>query len=382
MTSSNGNGTPRSAVADDVDRQRALAARFYIDDAVLAEEKERLFFRTWQYACHISELASPGDYVAAEILGQNVLVVRDQRGDINGYHNVCPHRGHKLAEGMGNKRAFVCPYHQWTFSLDGSLRGMRSSPSSQPIDNRALCLKPVRVDSILGFVFFNLDPDAEPIAEFWPGLEEQVLAACPDVLSYTLSSSASALHSVDVKANWKIQVDNFLECYHCGLGHLSFSDILDVPNQRQSLYKNFSYAFIPSSGKAENLAHPIDLEHDVTDLHFWHLFPNLGFGQFAGPGNFSLSQWIPIGPHRAYRRVIQLDVAELTDPGMLARRERRTVWARDVLQPEDIGFIESAHQGMSQRGFEHGWYMIDPENEEISEVMLRHFHETYLEHMG
>ena len=120
------------------------------------------------------------------------------------------------------------------------------------------------------------------------------------------------------------------------------------------------------------------------DLRFWYLFPNIGLAQFAGPGNLSLSQWVPIGPNRACRKIAQLDVAEPTDSGMLARREKRTIWARDVLQPEDMAFIESVHQGMSQRCFcfERGWYMIDPENEEVSEVMVRHFHETYLAHMG
>ena len=125
-----------------------------------------------------------------------------------------------------------------------------------------------------------------------------------------------------------------------------------------------------------------DPEYDGMDLHFWYLFPNIGLAQFAGPGNLSLSQWLPVGPNRAYRKIVQLDLAEPTDPGMLERREKRMVWARDVLQPEDMAFIESVHQGMSQLCFEHGWYMIDPENEEISEVMVRHFHETYLAHMG
>ncbi len=118
------------------------------------------------------------------------------------------------------------------------------------------------------------------------------------------------------------------------------------------------------------------------DLHFWHLFPNMGLARFAGPGNLSLSQWFPLGPNRAWRKIVQLDVAEPTDPDMLARQEKRTVRARDVLQPEDMAFIESVHEGMSQRCFEHGWYMIDSEHEEVSEVMVRHFHDPYLAHMG
>ena len=104
---------------------RALHAEYYVSEDVFAEERERLFFKSWQYACHISELDQPGDYVTTDILGQNVLVLRDQTGDIRAYYNVCPHRGHKLAEGAGQKGVIVCPYHHWSFSLDGSLRSMR-----------------------------------------------------------------------------------------------------------------------------------------------------------------------------------------------------------------------------------------------------------------
>ena len=115
----------------------------------------------------------------------------------------------------------------------------------------------MRVDRLLGFVFVNLDPAAEPIADFWPGLEEQILATGPDLTSYTLSDSVSALHPVDLQANWKLHIDNFLECYHCRIGHESFADMLDIAAQEQVLHKNYSYVFIPSSGKAEKQSLPV-----------------------------------------------------------------------------------------------------------------------------
>ena len=365
-----------------VDRLRALPAHYYTDPTILEQEKERLFFKSWQYACHASELDAPGAYVTTDILGQNVFVVRDNDGEIRAFCNVCMHRGHKLLEGKGTKKVIVCPYHQWSYSLDGKLLGNRQTPSSETPGKNRICLSSVRVDRLLDFVFINLDPDAEPVADYWPGLEAHIFATSPAVKTYSLSDSVSALHPVELAANWKIHVDNFLECFHCRLGHESFCDLLDVAKQKQTLHRNFSYVHLPSSGKVENKAYPLDPEHDDMDMHFWHLFPNTGLAQFSGPGNLSISQWLPMGPNRARRRIAQLDVAEPTDPGMLERRKRRTIWARDVLQPEDIGFIESVHQGMSQRCFEHGWYMIDPDNEEISEVMLRHFHETYRAHMG
>ena len=364
------------------DRLRALPAHYYVDEEVLAREREKLFFKTWQYACHASELGSPGAYVTTEILGQNVFVVRGEGDAIKAFYNVCPHRGHKLLEGAGEKRAIVCPYHQWTFSLDGSLRSLRAKTSSEAPAKDAVCLTQVRVDRLLDFIFINLDPDADPIAEFWPGVEEHILTVCPEVASYRLSTSATVIHQVDLAANWKIQIDNYLECQHCRHGHLSFADMLDINNQIHTLHKNSAYNFIPSSGKADNMAYPLDPEHDEMDLHFWFLFPNMGLSRFAGPGNLSLFQWLPVSTGRAIRLSVDLEVPEPTDPGMRERQEKRMIWGRDVLQPEDISFLLSVQEGMSQRCFQQGWYIVDWENQEFSEAMMRHFHDLYLAHMG
>ena len=360
---------------------RAIHADYYTSEDIFAEEKEKLFYRSWQYACHVSELNEPGDYVATSVVGQNVFVVRDHDGEIRGYYNICPHRGHQLVEGKGQTRVIVCPYHHWSFSLGGDLRHIRRRETSAAPERTAVCLKPVRVDRLLDFIFVNLDQDAQPIAEFWPGVEDHIRQTCPKVDTYVLGDTAAAIHAVDVAANWKVQIDNYLECQHCRHGHVSFSDMLDINNQYYVLGKNQAYNFIPGNKKADNLAYPLDLEHDETDLHFWFLFPNIGISQFAGPGNLSLFQWNPIHPGRGFRVSVNLEPAEETDPGMRERQEKRAVWGREVLQPEDISFLHSVQEGMSQRAFDQGWYIVDWENIEFSEAMMRHFHDTYLAHM-
>lgn len=367
---------------DVTDPLRALPAECYVSHDVMVLEQERLFFKTWQYACHVSAIDVRGSYVSVSVMGQNVIVLRDHNDEVRAFYNVCPHRGHKLVEGTGKKRVIVCPYHHWNFALDGRLKRSPKTEASDAPSDEVVCLTPVRVDRFLDFIFVNLDPDAIPMSEYWPGVEEHILSVCPDVGTYTLSTSASVIQPTDVAANWKVQVDNFLECQHCRGGHKSFSDMLDVANQKLSLGKNSSYSFIPSAGKADNLAYPLNPDHDVMDLHFWYLFPNTGFGQFSGPGNLSLFQWIPVSPDRAIRINVSLDAPEITDPGMLERRERRAIWGRDVLQPEDISFMLSVQEGMSQRCFKQGWYIVDWDNQEASEAMVRHFHETYRQYMG
>ena len=231
---------------------------------------------------------------------------------------------------------------------------MRTSETSAAPARSEVCLNTVRIDRLLDFVFVNLDPDAEPISEFWPGVEAHIRRTCPEVDSYVLTGLAAAIQQVNVKPNWKIQIDKYLECQHCRHGHVSFSDMLDINNQYYVLGKNQAYNFIPGSGKADNLAYPLDLEHDKLDLHFWFLFPNVGISQFAGPGNPSLFQWNLVGLDRAFRQSINLEPAEPTDPGMRARQYNRMVWGRDVLQPEDISFLLSVQEGMSQRCFDRG----------------------------
>lgn len=378
MLQSNPTSKPANAQEENL---RALHAEYYVSEDIFEQEKENLFFKAWQYACHASELEEPGSYVALRVLNQNVFVVRGHDEQIHAYYNICPHRGHKLVEECGRKKVIVCPYHHWSFSLDGSLRSLRSKETSCAPERSEVCLKSVRVDRLLDFIFVNLDPDAVPISEYWPGVEDHILKTCPDAPNYVLSKAATAIHEVDVMANWKIQIDNYLECQHCRHGHVSFADMLDINNQTYSLNKNSAYNFIPSSGKADNLAYPLNPEHDVMDLHFWYLFPNVGISQFAGPANLSLFQWNPITTSRAHRLSINLEVKEPTDPGMRERQEKRTIWGRDVLQPEDISFLLSVQEGMSQRCFDQGWYIVDWENIEFSEAMMRHFHETYLHHM-
>ena len=284
---------PRSVT----DRLRALPARYYVDREILEREREQIFFRSWQYACHVSELDAPGAFVAFEIMGQNLFVLRNSEGEIRAFYNVCPHRGHKLLEGAGRKKVIVCPYHQWSYSLDGNLRHDRSTASSETPQADSICLSPVRVDRLLDFVFVNLDPEAQPVADFWPGLEAHVKSIVPDLDSYSLSPGGSVLHPVDVRANWKIQVDNFLECYHCRIGHESFADMLDVANQKQALHPNYSYVFIPSSGKADNKAYPLLPEHDVMDLSS-HLAARRGRGYRSRHGRAARTAH-GLGPGRA-----------------------------------------------------------------------------------
>ena len=140
-----------------------LAADFYLDPLVVRSELDDLFHNTWQFVCHVSDIAQPGDYFTFEMHGQDYFLVIGTDGCLRGFANVCPHRGHKLLEGYGNKSRITCPYHAWTFGLDGALRGARGI-SLKAVDFEKLGLIPIAVDTLAGLVFVNTSNDAPPFA--------------------------------------------------------------------------------------------------------------------------------------------------------------------------------------------------------------------------
>ena len=193
-----------------------LPARFYTDAAIFEAEKAAIFYRTWHYAGHISQVAKPGQYLTTRVHEQNVLVARGRDGELRAFFNVCPHRGHELLSGSGKKNVITCPYHAWAFDFDGQLENARNSENVAGFDKADFSLKPVRVEVFCGLVLVNLDPDARPFTEEMDGLEDEIRQYLPrfDDLAF---AQRDTYH---VDANWKILIDNFLECYHLSLIHI------------------------------------------------------------------------------------------------------------------------------------------------------------------
>ena len=226
------------------------------------------------------------------IFDQDLFLVRGQDREVRAFYNVCPHRGHRLVEGQGRARRVVCPYHAWTYNLDGSLfrtRGPRRACGSEASGIR---LSEVRLDRILDFLFVNLDADARPLSEEVPGIGESILEAVPDLAHYVLREDASYFGGL-YDCNWKVALDNALECYHCEVAHKSFTDMMDMPGICYTFREGYTHQRIPTAGKAENLAYSLDLEHDALEGHFWYLFPNTLLSVFPGTPNFSVSASSP-----------------------------------------------------------------------------------------
>ena len=198
---------------------RALDPRFYRDAEIYAREMEHIFFRTWQYACHASALAEPGDYVAFRIADQGLFAIRSDDGNLRAFYNVCRHRAHELLTGSGNAPVICCPYHAWTYATDGRLRHARNTGKVVGFDIAQICLAEVRLELFHGFVFVNLDADAAPMAAWYPGAAEALGAFLPDIGRMKPVSEIA----IEEPCNWMVTVENYSECYHCAIVHPTFA---------------------------------------------------------------------------------------------------------------------------------------------------------------
>ncbi len=356
---------------------RGLPGSAYTEPAILAEEKERIFFRSWHYACRADQLPATGDYLTIRLFDQQILLVRTSAGEIAAYYNVCPHRGHELCKGAGRASRIVCPYHRWTYTLEGRLIGARGHDGAQSFAREDIRLSPVRTDRLLDFVFVNPDPGARPLAKHAPGLAEQIAAACPDLALYRPKAGVDYFGG-GYRANWKVLIDNFLECYHCEAAHPSFSDMMDIPGSTMEIFPTFTHQTIPWAGKPDNKAYRLDPEADALTGHFWFLFPNTAFSIFPGAKNFSVSHMLPVGADETVRP-FHTFTPEGTDAASEAARAK---WGLEVVNEEDKALCESVQRGYRQRGFDRGWYLVRPGEANVTEDAVRHFHRLWRAAMG
>jgi len=233
----------------------------YTSPAFLALEQDLLWGRVWQIACRVEELAAVGDFVEYEIGDQSVVVARHDDGTIRAFHNVCLHRGARLVEGCGRAPdgALRCSFHAWRYALDGTCVEVVDAADFADLPT-PLRIPPVRAETWGGFVFVNLDPGAEPLAEF--------LGPLPEVLApFHLDRMRlrSVLTTV-LPTNWKAAVDAFNEAYHVQGGHsqvLPFVD--DVSIAYELLGKHAHYGRLPGARRVLRPSPRLGVPDDEVD---------------------------------------------------------------------------------------------------------------------
>src|SRR5436305_3452545 len=226
----------------------ALEPGVYTDPSLLEAEQELIFERTWQLAGHVSALLRPGSYLTASAGDQPVLVVRDERGSLRAYRNVCRHRASRLLSGTGQcKGAIRCRYHGWTYRFDGTLIGVPEGLAfGDKLDKAALGLMPVRVEELCGLLFVNLDADAAALASLVGDLPTRLER-------YRIPSLEPFGPGGDGQpANWKVVAENYIEGYHIPIAHPGLMRMLDYKRYDAEIHDHYVWFEAPLRSKTSS----------------------------------------------------------------------------------------------------------------------------------
>lgn len=282
------------------ERAEAMPPSVYTSQAFMEREIESIFAREWYCVGRADALKEPGDYVTAELARQPVIVIRDRDGGLRALSNVCLHRMSTMLEGRGHARAITCPYHGWTYNLDGSLRGAPAMSLNEGFCKENYRLPRVRCEEWLGWVFITLDEDAPPVAER--------LAEVGDMVSgYDMTNYTESFYEEHVwDTNWKVLAENFMESYHLPVCHagtiggLSKLDEMDCPPGREA----FNYHTILKDDSLRiAMAHPSNdrLEGDMRRTTFLlAIYPSLLIT--LTPGYFWYLSLQPLAPGQVHIR--------------------------------------------------------------------------------
>ena len=308
---------------------RTLPSDWYVEPGTLERELGRVFDRSWQYAGPAELVGEPGTFLTARAGRVPIVVTRDEDGELNAFVNVCRHRGAVVArERNGRRRSLQCHYHAWTYGLDGRLR---AAPGTKELDLDDVALPRAPVGVWGPFVFVNPDPDAGPLEDALGELPAIVAEGRVPLERIRPRRTAS----YEIEANWKLVVDNYLECYHCPVAHPGFSKAFDVDDYTLSTYPTFSLQRTPGRGEGEGL--------------YAYLWPNFTLNAYPGPGNVSLNLFVPLATDRTLVLYEYFLADEISD-----EEADEFVAFVDQVQREDTELCESVQRGLSSGRLESG----------------------------
>ena len=383
----------------------SLPRAFYTDPAIFERDLERMLLRHWFCAGHVSSLAKPGDFFLVDLGPESVILCRARDGAIHALVNVCRHRGSRVCvtrSGSAAGGGFTCPYHAWSYGLDGRLRAAREMPESFRREDAGLKQLAVRVIEGLVFVSFAAEP---------PTLEdvERALADAAGAHGWARARVAYRA-SFEIRANWKLAVENYMECYHCQPSHVEFA--------RRHAYARPAgqRAEVERAARARSAALGIDIadvdgyglaarpgQESISVLRSGLLDGHLtaspdgrplaplmgGFRDYDGSSTYfdvgPISDFLAYADHGVVYRFIprsvdrtEMEVLWLVHADAVEGRDydlARLTWLWQVTSVEDKQIIERNQEGVNSRFYEPGPYSLQ-------ETYAGHFVDWYLADIG
>lgn len=350
----------------------SLPSADYITPEAFAAERERIFLRQWILAARGEDVPAPGDHVVLDVLGESILLVRNCEGILKAHYNVCRHRGARLCAAAGetdwgfappggvtSNGLIRCPYHQWTYDLDGRLVAAPLVGQEEDFDREAFALHPVAVETWGGFVFLHLSPADETATR--RTLDQQLGDAPRRLANYPLAALRTARAiTYDVKANWKVILENYNECYHCPGVHPELCEVVPEFRKNGGIHLDWE-AGIPhregawtytATGTTERAPFAGLTEEEKIRHKGELIYPNLMLSVSAEHAAAFLLR--PLGPDRT-----EITCRFLFHPDEMARPGFDPADAADfwhLVNRQDWFVCERVQAGMTSRVHVHGYY--------------------------
>ena len=327
------------------EQARAMPTSVYTSEDFVEAELKHVFGKDWYCVGRADALSKTGDYVTAELAGQPIVVLRDAGHQLRAMSNVCLHRMSTLLQGRGNAKTIVCPYHAWTYNLDGNLRGAPAMSQNDAFRKDHYRLPQVRCEEWLGWVFVCLDPDAEPVAV-------QLAEVADMIAAYDMTNYSESFYEEHVwDTNWKVLAENFMESYHLPVCHagtiggLSKLEDMVCPPGRPA----FNYhTILKDESLRIAMAHPTKNDRlkgeERRTTYLLALYPSLMIT--LTPGYFWYISLHPKGPGQVHIRFgggMSNDFAEDTD---ISENFTQLKTLLDEVNVEDRGCTEKVFNGL------------------------------------
>jgi Rieske 2Fe-2S family protein len=337
--------------------EKSLPSEYYLSEEIFARERERIFSREWLCAGRADTLPPAGQVRVLDLSGESILVARTREGKLAAHYNVCRHRGARLCTADTVTATIRCPYHAWTYGLDGKLLGAPFLNQDPALNKEDFSLHPVGVQLWGGFFFLNLWP-AGPVARDFAA----ALGPVPERLGrYPLESLATARSIVyDVAANWKVVAENYNECYHCAGVHPELCEVVPAFKEKGGAGLDWDHGIPHRDGaftftKNGTTTRPpfAGLSEEEKVRHKGELvYPNLFLS--LSPDHVAAFRLTPEAPDRT--RVVcdfLFDPAEMAKPGF-DPSDAVDFW--DLINRQDWAICGEVQRGMTSRVHRFGYY--------------------------
>ena len=323
-----------------------IPAPWYTDERIFELEKQTVFSRSWQFAARVDQLNQSGDFVTTEIAGEPIVIVRGSDGVLRGFFNVCRHHAAAvMTECEGHAHQMRCPYHGWTYSLEGELKGTPDFSGVCNFDREKNGLVPIGIATWENWVFVRLDADAKP------GDLETFLGT--DIINQFQSLVITKLHwlerrSYTLNCNWKVFVDNYLDGgYHVPHLHKGLDSVLDYTNYTIENGEHFCLQSSPMVGGPDSDEISASRKGERA-LYYW-LYPNFMINCYEGVMDTNLVRPLAIDRTEVIFDFYFADVSEAAYERNLA-----SIDVGDRIQQEDLDICESVQRGLNSRAHNAG----------------------------